>query len=198
MVESTAVWPQGLLDAHVAMIPKADGDSTPLGQRPLCVILVVYRLWASLRLSLSKNSVKGWVPESVFSVGSRVSSGNAWLSLRRSLYVLVADVVKSFDTVDGSILDCALGRPGLPHWFRRVHFSFHSQVRLKFKLAAGLGSPWCTDGGIPQVCPLSMFFLMVALYVPWCWRLEVSPLRLGRSNMRTNSSAVLVALWLSL
>ena len=84
---------------------------------------------------------------------------------------MVADVVKSFDTVDRSILDCALGRLGLPDLFRRVHFSFHSQVRLRFKLAAGLGEPWCRDGGIPQGCPLSMVFI-VALYVPWCRRLE--------------------------
>ena len=34
LVESTGIWPQGLLDAYIAMIPKADGDSTPLGQRP--------------------------------------------------------------------------------------------------------------------------------------------------------------------
>ena len=30
LVETTGVWPQGLLDAYTAMIPKADGDSTPL------------------------------------------------------------------------------------------------------------------------------------------------------------------------
>ena len=29
LVENTGVWPQGLLDAYSAMIPKADGDSTP-------------------------------------------------------------------------------------------------------------------------------------------------------------------------
>ena len=38
------------------------------------------------------------------------------------LHVMVADVIKSFDTVDRSILDCALGRPGLPDWFRKVYF----------------------------------------------------------------------------
>ena len=65
------------------------------------------------------------------------------------LHVMVADVFKSFDTVDRSILDCALGRLGLPFWFRKVYFSFHSQVRLRFKLAAGLGEPWCGDGGNP-------------------------------------------------
>ena len=43
LVETTPVWPQGLLDAYIAMIPKVDGDSTPLGQRPLCVLPVVYR-----------------------------------------------------------------------------------------------------------------------------------------------------------
>ena len=87
---------------------------------------------------------------------------------------MVADVIKSFDTVDRSILDCALGRLGLPDWFRKVYFSFHSQARLRFELAAGLGEPWCRDGGIPQGWPLSMVFT-VALYVPWCRHLDALP-----------------------
>ena len=29
-VEDTGVWPDGLLDAYIAMIPKTDGDATPL------------------------------------------------------------------------------------------------------------------------------------------------------------------------
>ena len=53
LVESTGVWPQSLSDAYFAMIPKADGDSTPLGQRPLSVLPVVCRLWASLKLGHS-------------------------------------------------------------------------------------------------------------------------------------------------
>ena len=90
------------------------------------------------------------------------------------LHGIVADVIKSFDTVDRSILDCAFGRLGLPGWFRRAYFSFHSHVRLRFKLAAGLGEPWCRDGGILQGCPLSMVFI-VALSVPWCRHLESIP-----------------------
>ena len=70
MVEATAVWPQGSMDAYITMIPKVDGDSTPLGQRPLSVLHVVYRLWASLRLSHLKDWVLGWVPQSVFSLGN--------------------------------------------------------------------------------------------------------------------------------
>ena len=42
-----------------------------------------------------------------------------------------------------------MGRLGLPDWSRKVYISFLSRVRLRFKLAAGLGEPWCRDGGIP-------------------------------------------------
>ena len=49
-IEAAAQWPQGLLNACIAVIPK-EGDNTPLGQRPLCVSPVVYRLWASVRLN---------------------------------------------------------------------------------------------------------------------------------------------------
>ena len=141
-------------------------DSTPLGQRPLSVLPVANRLWASLRLGHLREWVEGWLPQSVFSLGNGLSSVEAWFSTALDieevlagtggdqLHVMVADVIKSFDTVDRSILDCALGRLGLPDWFRKVYFSFHSQVRLRFKLAAGLGKRWCRDGGIPQGCPL--------------------------------------------
>ena len=141
LVESTGTWPQGLLDAYIAMIPKADGDSTPLDQRPLSVLPVVYRLWASLRLGHLREWVEGWLPKCVYSLGNGLTSVEAWFSTaldieevlsgtgNDQLHVMVADVIKSFDTVDRSILDCALGRLGLPDWFRKVYFSFYSQVR---------------------------------------------------------------------
>ena len=50
-VESAGQWPQGLLDVFIAMNPWAEGDSTPLGQRPFWVLSVVYRIWSSVRLA---------------------------------------------------------------------------------------------------------------------------------------------------
>ena len=51
--------------------------------------------------------------------------------------------------------------------FVMLTFEYHAHVRMRFKLAAGLGEPWTRDGGIPQGCPLNMMFI-VALYLPWC------------------------------
>ena len=41
--------PDGLLDAYIVMIPKADDDTTFLGEGPLIVFPVVNRIWASAR-----------------------------------------------------------------------------------------------------------------------------------------------------
>ena len=49
------------------------------------------------------------------------------------VHVFVADVVKSFDTVDRGVLDLILERLGLPVWFRRVYFGYHANVRLRFQ-----------------------------------------------------------------
>ena len=123
------------------------------------------------------------MPESVFSAGGGRSSVEAWystaLDLEESLsgaldsdvHIFVADVIKSFDTVDRGILDYILSRLGLPGWFRHAYFEYHARVRLRFKLSCGLGEAWTRDGGIPQGFPLSMVFI-VALYLPWCRHLE--------------------------
>ena len=81
MVESTGVWPQGLLDAFFAMIPNADGDPSPSGQETLSVLRVICWLWASLRLGHLRDWVQGWLPKSVFSPGNRLSSVEAWFSI---------------------------------------------------------------------------------------------------------------------
>ena len=48
LVETTGVWPQGLLDAYIALIPKEDGDSTLLVNGPQCVQAVGFpAAWTS-------------------------------------------------------------------------------------------------------------------------------------------------------
>ena len=173
------MWPDGLLDAYITMIPKTGDDATPLGQRLLSVLPIVYRIWASARMGQLDGWFESWVPDSVFSAGGGRGSVAAWytsaLDIEEVLagatdshvHLFVADVVKSFDTVDRGILDRVLSSIGLPGWFRHAYFEYHAHVRLRFKLASGLRQSGTRDGGIPQGCPLSMMFI-VALYLPWC------------------------------
>ena len=87
------------------------------------------------------------MPNSVFSAGGGRSSVEAWFSTALDIegclaggkdtdvHLFVADVVKSFDTVDRGILDRVLSSLGLPAWFRHAYFEYHARVRLRFKLA---------------------------------------------------------------
>ena len=84
-VEELGVWPAGLLDAYIAIIPKADGDASLLGQRPLCVLPVAYHIWASASMHQLEHWFQSFVSECVFSAGggkSPVEVGTA-LHLRR-------------------------------------------------------------------------------------------------------------------
>ena len=149
-VEDIGVWPDGLLYAYIAMIPKTDG-AAPLGQRPLSVLQIVNRIWASARMSQLDAWFKSWVPDSVFSAGGGRGSVEAWYTsaldieevlsgaTNSHVHLFVADVIKSFDTVDRGILRRVLSSLGLPGWFRHAYFEYHAHVRLRFKLASGLG-----------------------------------------------------------
>ena len=77
-VEDLGVWLDGLLDDYITMIPKTDGNATPLGKRPLSVLPVVYRIWASARMGQLDGWFKSSVPDSVFSAGGDRGSVEAW------------------------------------------------------------------------------------------------------------------------
>ena len=76
-VEEIGVWPDGLLDAYIALIPKVDGDATPLGQSPLSVLPVVYRIWAFARVVQARGVVSF--------LGSRLGLQCWWCRLRLSI-----------------------------------------------------------------------------------------------------------------
>ena len=140
-MEDLGVWPDGLLDAYIAMIPKTGGDATPLGQRPLSVLPIVYRIWASAGMGQLDGWFRSWVPVSVFSAGGGRGSVEAWYTSALDieevlagatdshLHLYVADVIKSFDTVDRGILDRVLSSLGFPGWFRHAYFEYHAHVR---------------------------------------------------------------------
>ena len=140
-VEDTGVWPEGLLDAYIALIPKTDGDASPLGQRPLSVLPIAYRIWASAGMLQLEGWFRSWVPDSVFSAGVvavLLRLGTLLLLILLSgvaesdVHLFVADVIKSFDLVDRGIFDEVLRSLGLPGWFRHAYFEYHSHVRLRF------------------------------------------------------------------
>ena len=122
-------------------------------------------------LDICWSGLRGWLPKLVFSLAYGLSSVEAWVFscfwiLKRFFLALVVISCMSWLLMSLSPSILLTGPFWIVHWvawdyligFVKCIFSFHNQIRLKFKLAAGLGEPWCRDGGIHLVCPLSMVF----------------------------------------
>ena len=103
-VQRTPLWP-------------TDCDATPLGQRPLSVLPVVYRIGVSESAGGGRGSVEAWNTTALdteeFLLGAVDSD-------------FLADVIKSFDTVDRGVLDWVLSSLSLPDRFRHVYFEYHA------------------------------------------------------------------------
>ena len=82
-VEEDGIWPEGLLDAKLAKIPKVDGNEE------VNALWVVCRIWATACVVQLEDWFPPWVPDSVYGAGGGRSSVEAWLPqiwiLRRCL-----------------------------------------------------------------------------------------------------------------
>ena len=112
-VEDFGVWLDGLLGAYIAMILLKPMVMLPRLVRGLSVFSpVVDRIWASARMGQLEDWFRSWVPDSVFSAGGGRGSVEAWYATvldveevftgatDSDVHLFVADVIKSFDTVD--------------------------------------------------------------------------------------------------
>ena len=104
-----------MLDAYIALILMSDGDATPLGQRPLSVLHIAYRICVSVRMLQLEDWFRSWARDSVFSATAALDIEEVLSGVVDSdVHLFVADVIKSFDTVDRGILDKVLSSLGLP------------------------------------------------------------------------------------
>ena len=119
------------------MIPEVDRDATPLEQRPSCVLSVVYRLRASVRMGHLDGFVLGFLTWfTVLGVGAvRWRHGTQLrLTLRRFCWALSKVISEflslmsssPFDTVDRGVLDRVLSGLGMLAWFRHAYFEYHA------------------------------------------------------------------------
>ena len=126
-VAENGVWPEGWLDAYIAIIRKALVDASVLWSSALLVFFLLFIVFgASARMVQLEDWFRSWVPDSVFSAGGGRGSVEAWYTSAldieevlsgaadSDIHLFVADVVKSFDTVDRRILDRVLSSLGLP------------------------------------------------------------------------------------
>ena len=166
LIELEGNWPEELLQAYVAMIPKASGGSRPQDQRPITVLDVVYRLWAKgITLSWAPVLQGSYLGPSVMGFRSQASTlhlaqllNDAILLQRRRkkpLWLVKFDVAKCFPSLPWWALFGIMEEAGIPTGLVQCFRSFYAHLRQRFRYGHVDGAEWLMANGLAQGCPAS-------------------------------------------
>ena len=132
--------------AKVTLTPKADGPTDPGAQRPITVMSVVYRLWASSRLRHCADWQADYLPWQMhgFCKGRSVEDG-IWQAsthieeanvTETPLYGFSMDIAKAFDSVPHSIVFRLAKKVGVPTQIINGLESMYYCLNRRFKFGA--------------------------------------------------------------
>ena len=177
LIEETGEWPDELLHAYVAMIPKASGGSRPQDQRPITVLDVAYRIWAkgtvlswspTLQAECLGPSVTGFRAQSVPLYLAQLLSELISLQARRKapLWLISFDTEKRFPSLPWWGLFGVLTAIGVDKRIVECLKNFYIKLRHRFRYGQVDGSEWSMANGLAQGCPASPD-LMNTLFEPF-------------------------------
>ena len=174
LIEQGATWPEPLLTGYLSFIDKGAGAAA-LDQRPLTILSLVYRLWASIRLEEINPWVRTWMhlkcaavegkgPEDVW--GSIASKLEAAKERKCPLAGIAVDLKKCFDLVPRHLAIRVLTEMGADPRLTTALESFYSSMRRRIRIGSALGEFFSSTSSIIQGDPLAMLLLLNGLLLP--------------------------------
>ena len=169
-IEDSGSWPASLTSGYLSLIPKPDSTGSPDSLRPLSILSVVYRLWASARLQELLVWQETWAHSSQTGFRPLHECSDSWYPLAlevekslldgNSLAGCFLDFEKAFDLVPLHEIILPLAcRLGLPPTLVRCLGNLYSRLARFFKHPKGFGSAISSNRGIVQGCPISVVLL---------------------------------------
>ena len=173
-VEEHGIWPDGVLDSLVTLIPKGEGND-PLKLRPITVTSALYRLWASIRLADVLRWQEKWIHSSQHGFRPRHSCDDVIMDIALELeqaqldgvavHGIALDFAKCFDWVPQNLVLALVEKLGLhPRILRPIEMMYRS-LRRRFKYPLGVGQSFEVTNGILQGCPISIVLINALLSV---------------------------------
>ena len=167
-IEATGVWPAALCWAGITLIPK-EHSGDPMDLRPISVMPVIYRLWASARMRCCLPWQEKWIHASQHGSRARHGVSDALASLmlqfesadvyNLNLIGVTVDYAKAFDSIPIDITFAIMERLGMdPHIMSPLR-GMYAALGRRFKLNGFVGEAFYSTNGILQGCPLSVLLL---------------------------------------
>ena len=186
-IEEGNPWPQILVDAYVAFVPKDSLQDAPTADqhRPISVLSAIYRLYSSVRhRQLARLWLPLWRPDAAYGTPAGGSAEDlvydtAWaLEQWRTEHLRVAglsyDMKKCFDTLPIQLTLAIARHRGMSLNVLQAVAGFYSAHRKWYRVDGSFTSPMRPSNGLIQGCPMSML-LLTCLTSAWLEETATSP-----------------------
>ena len=165
-------WPAQLLQGFVCVINKQNQKTGADAYRPICLLSVIYRLWASIRTRQLLRALKSFAPDEMFGFMPSRETADMWIVLQAQIEMAcmqdvplvgcMADVVKAFNGLPRQPLLRAAARMGFPSCVLTPWISFVSRVQRRFVMGEAVSMAVTSSSGFIEGDPLSVTAMTVA------------------------------------
>ena len=164
-------WPVQLLEGFVLSLAKVEAPHLAVHYRPIVLLSIIYRCWASLRSRQLLRWLAQLVPEDAYGFIPGREPAQVWLLLQaqieatiesqHSLCGLSSDIVRAFNNIRRVPLFELAAHLGVPSRLTSPWKKFLSTFRRRFSVHGQLSDAYTSNTGFPEGCPLSVAAMAV-------------------------------------
>ena len=164
-------WPQAALVGHISNVEKCPDATAPQQFRPITVLTLPYRVWASIRAKQCLKWLAQFAPEGMHGNVPGRSTVGVWWALALEIEAatqhghqisgFLTDLTKAFNNLPrAAIYACAL-HYGLPLAFVRSWHLALDRLQRHFVVSGAVSGPVWSTNGYPEGDPLSVVAMVL-------------------------------------
>ena len=171
-------WPKQLLEGLVIAIAKCDDAHRPNEYRPIVLLSIIYRCWASLRARQMLAQLEMYIHSDAHGFLPSREPGQTWLHIQAAVETAIqskqqlagigTDFVKAFNCISRKPLWFLAEAVGIPNTLLHPWRSFVQKFTRRFVVCNEVSNAHLSTRGFAEGCPLSV--LAMAL-VDWSYQL---------------------------
>ena len=170
-MEQGQQWPQQLAVGLINSLEKCRQAQDTSQYRPITILPVAYRTWASIRARQSLQHIASMAPQGLLGNMPSKTTSQAWHQMQQLIEAAqwdeeemagcTVDLVKCFNLLPRRPLEAIAEHVGIPKGIVVAWHHYIGQLERRFVIRGSTGPPVRSVTGYPEGCPLSVVAMAI-------------------------------------
>eukprot|EP00438_Fugacium_kawagutii_P021050 Skav222606 [mRNA] locus=scaffold5038:163421:168487:- [translate_table: standard] len=170
-IECGEPWPATAMTGIISTLEKVEMAHHPNQFRPICILSLIYRVWASIRTKQLVQWLSALCPCGLYGNRPGHDTSQLWWNLALQIesalledipiHGTLGDLVKCFNTLPRLPVFHIASRLKIPSGILQPWFNAISQLERRFSVLGEVGVPLRSTTGFPEGDPLSIVAMML-------------------------------------